>query len=219
MSTNRRKQQKARTSFLMQSQIENAMRVTRSNRQAAEYLRVSHVTYKKFAKLYKNSDGISLYDAHANRCGKGIIKTKLSKNRHALENILLGRHPTYPTDKLMRRMVVSGYASEQCGHCGFSEKRESDQKTPLILNHINGNKTDHRIENLEILCYNCFFLKVGDIRRKDLRNWAYDRPEEVMPSSQLLAENDDEALIESIKDMTISDEDRESLLELLKNLD
>ena len=33
---------KARTTMLMQSQIETAMKVTRSNRAAAEYLRVGY---------------------------------------------------------------------------------------------------------------------------------------------------------------------------------
>jgi hypothetical protein len=58
---------KARTTVLMQSQIEAAMKVTRSNRAAAEYLRVGYNLYKRFAKLYKNSEGVSLFDLHKNQ--------------------------------------------------------------------------------------------------------------------------------------------------------
>jgi len=55
---------KFKTLHLLQSQIENAMKVTRSNRSAAEYLRVTYNTYKKYAKAYKNSAGVTLFDAH-----------------------------------------------------------------------------------------------------------------------------------------------------------
>ena len=48
---------KMKTRLLLQSQIENAMKVTRSNRAAAEYLRVTYATYRKFAQLYKDSNG------------------------------------------------------------------------------------------------------------------------------------------------------------------
>lgn len=55
---------RARSPILLQSQIEAAMKVTRSNRAAAIYLRVSYKFYKKFALLYKNNEGVTLFDAH-----------------------------------------------------------------------------------------------------------------------------------------------------------
>ena len=48
----KRRNRKARTTMLLQSQIEQAMKVTRSNKAAAEYLRVSYPLYRKFAKQY-----------------------------------------------------------------------------------------------------------------------------------------------------------------------
>ena len=68
----KRKNRKARTTMLLQSQIEQAMKVTRSNKAASEYLRVSYPLYRKFAKLYKNADGVTLFDAHLNKSGIGI---------------------------------------------------------------------------------------------------------------------------------------------------
>lgn len=170
---------KARTTFLMQSQIENAMKVTRSNRAAAEYLRVSFNLYKKFAKAYKNSEGISLYEAHANQSGKGISKIHPSNKRFTLDNILLGKHPQYPSEKLFRRLVVSGYIEESCKHCGYCQKRPKDLKSPLLLNHIDGDDTNHKAANLEVLCYNCYFVLVGNIRKNIAApsKEHYDRPE------------------------------------------
>ena len=122
---------KARTTILMQSQIENAMKLTRSNRAAAEYLRVSYNLYKKYAKLYKNNQGVTLFDAHMNQSGYGISKTHVSKKRFKLDEVLLGKHPQYPREKLLRRMVISGYIEEKCNHCGCCQKRPTDLKTPL----------------------------------------------------------------------------------------
>ncbi len=67
---------KARTKVLLQAQIEQAMRVTRSNRAAAEYLRVGYNLYKKYAKLYKDpTTGKNLFEMHMNQQGRGITKS------------------------------------------------------------------------------------------------------------------------------------------------
>jgi hypothetical protein len=204
---------KARTTILLQSQIENAMKVTRSNRAAAEYLRVSYNLYKRYAKLYKNSNGETLFQAHLNQSGYGISKTHVSKKRFKLDEILLGKYPQYPREKLLRRMVISGCIEERCNHCGYCQKRPTDLKTPLILHHLNGNVTDHRRDNLEILCYNCYFVLVGDINRRDLKTHAYDRPEEEVLTSKIL---DSERSMEVLNSMDLLSE--EEKLELLRNL-
>lgn len=204
---------KARTRMLLQSQIENAMKVTRSNRAAAEYLRVSYNLYKKFAKYYKNEEGIPLFELHMNQSGSGISKTHVSQKRFKLDDILTGKYPQYPRDKLLRRLVISGYMEEKCNHCGYCQKRPSDLKTPLILNHVNKNKSDHRIENLEILCYNCYFVLVGNINRKDLKTFRYDRPEEFAPTKSILDSEDSMKVLSSMDLLT--DEEK---IELLKNL-
>lgn len=45
-----------------------------------------------------------------------------------------------------------------CQKCGFSAFHSVDGKTILEINHINGNGSDHRPENLEVLCPNCHAL-------------------------------------------------------------
>ena len=62
--------------LLTKEDIQRAMNVTRSNRAAARYLHVTYNTYKKYAKLYKNEDGITLLEAHKNQEGKGIPKRR-----------------------------------------------------------------------------------------------------------------------------------------------
>lgn len=150
------------------------MKVTRSNRAAAEYLRVSYALYRKFASAYTNSEGVSLFDAHKNQCGRGVSKLTPSARRFSLDEIIQGKHPSYPVEKLLRRLIISGYVEEKCNHCGYCEKRLTDQATPLLLHHMDGNTSNHVMSNLELLCYNCFFMLVGNIR---LNKLFFDRPE------------------------------------------
>jgi hypothetical protein len=208
---------KARTSILLQSQIETAMKMTRSNAAAAEYLRVSYTLYKKFAKLYKNEEGQTLFEAHLNQSGRGMSKTHISKKRMALDEVLLGRHANYPREKLLRRMIISGYIEEKCNHCGYCQKRPSDLKTPLILHNLNGNKTDFRIENLEVLCFNCYFVIVGNISRRDIKHNRYDAPEQYSPTKVDLV--DDEKSLQALSTMDLlTDEEKMDLIKTLGDI-
>ncbi len=159
-----------RTIYLTKPQIEQAIRLTRSNQAAAEYLKVSFPTYKKYAKMFKNAEGVTLFDLHKNQSGRGMVKPREDDRKFKLDDILMGKHPTYPKDKLFRRILASRYIPEQCSHCGFHQRRATDLKVPLIMNHKNGNSTDHRIDNIELLCYNCYFLNIGNLNTATLRN-------------------------------------------------
>ena len=54
--------------------IERAMKHTKSNMSAARFIGCSYPHYKQYAKLYKNEEGKTLFDAHLNRQGRGISK-------------------------------------------------------------------------------------------------------------------------------------------------
>lgn len=207
------KPRKARTSFLLQSQIEQAMKVTRSNRAAAEYLRVSYPLYRRFAKQYTNDEGVSLFDAHYNQSGYGMNKISPSQKRSKLDDILLGKHPYYSREKLLRRLIVNNYFPEQCCNCGFSQKRPTDLRTPLLLNNINGQRNDYRLENLEILCYNCYFVNVGNLSNKDLKVNTIEAPERM----DQIVENEDS--LSALSTMNIlSEEEKLDLIKQMKEL-
>lgn len=209
---------KAKTMFLMQSQIENAMKVTRSNRSAAEYLRVSFNLYKKFAKAYKNDQGIPLFDLHYNKSGRGVTKASPSAKRFSLQDILQGKHPQYPTEKLFRRLIVSGYIEEKCNHCGYCRKRETDLKTPLLLSHIDGNETNHIASNLEVLCYNCYFHLIGNLRKNmsALVRESYDRPEHESQAQAIQDREEREKVLASID--LLSEKEKLDIIKSLSNI-
>jgi len=153
---------------LLKEDIERAMRVTASNKAAARYLNVCYQHYRKYAKLYTNpSTGKTLLEEHGNRGGKGVPKltTNQTKTTIHIRDIVEGKiDPAYfHAHKIRERLVVDGFLEEKCYHCGFNERRVLDYKVPLILNFKDGNKNNYLLDNIEFLCYNCYFLYVGKV--------------------------------------------------------
>jgi hypothetical protein len=152
---------------LSKEMIVAAMNKTKSNRAAARYLNVSYIHFKKWAKIYNDIDtGQVLFDKHKNQSGKGISKFLTNgKKDVALLDIIEGRVDAahFNPQKIKYRLIEEGYLLEECGVCGFHERRVLDYKMPLIMHFKDGNKQHYRLENLEMLCYNHYFLQVGDI--------------------------------------------------------
>ncbi len=64
-------------------------------------------------------------------------------------------------------MIAEGFLKEECVMCGYCERRVSDYKIPLILDFKDGNKNHYNLGNIRFLCYNCYFLNVGNIFNKN----------------------------------------------------
>lgn len=154
---------------LSKEDILRAIRHTKSNRAAARYLGVSYQHYKPFAKLFKVDDtdpaSPTLFDSHKNQSGKGI--PKFLPNRRKEPNV---KHiietgtgwESFTPEKIKFRIIHEGYLAEECAMCTFNERRVTDYKIPLLLNFKDGNKCNYLLPNLELLCYNCYFLYVAD---------------------------------------------------------
>ncbi len=145
---------------LSKEMIVAAQSKTMSNMGAARYLHVSYQHYKRYAKLY------GLFEGHKNQSGKGIPKfLKNSKKDPALLDIIEGRVSAahFSPDKIKYRLIEEGYLLEECSMCGFKERRVLDYKMPLLLHFKDNNKSNYSKENTELLCYNHYFLSVGDV--------------------------------------------------------
>ena len=143
-----------------------AMNKTLSNRAAARYLNCYFQNDKKWAKLYESKTHDNLFEQHKNQSGKGIPKFLRSGGKEpALIDIIEGRidASSFSPDKIKYRLITEGHLMEECSVCKFHERRVSDYKMPLLLNFKDGNKKNYRKENIELLCYNHYFLTVGDI--------------------------------------------------------
>ena len=153
---------------ISKEQILAAMSQTLSNKAAARYLHVSYTHYKKWAKTYDaTEEGYkNLFEQHLNQAGKGIPKfLRADGPEPALLDIIEGRidASSFSPDKLKYRLITEGYLKEECAVCEFHERRVNDYKIPLLLNFKDNNKNNYRKENIELLCYNHYFLQVGDI--------------------------------------------------------
>ena len=167
--------------IVLESDIRDAMAKTRSNLSAAKYLGISYNTYKKWAEAYIDSDtGKTLLELHsAWDYETNTIKTyiprgksrKLNKGRHKqkLEDVLDGKHERYPLSNLKERLFHAGLKPNHCESCGFDHARVIDGKVPLLLSQKDGNRENYDIDNLEILCYNCYYLISGNVFGRDKR--------------------------------------------------
>lgn len=153
--------------ILSKEQILAAQAKTRSNRAAARYLHVSYQHYKLYANIYKDDkSGKTLYELHANPSGKGIPKfLRLDGKEPALIDVLEGRIPIdhFTPDKIKERIIREGLIEEKCARCNFLERRIIDTRMPLILHFKDGNKRNYSLSNIDLLCYNCYFLYIGNI--------------------------------------------------------
>jgi hypothetical protein len=142
---------------ILESDILDAQSKSRSGFETARTLGVSYNTYKKWAKTY------GIFENALNPSGIGIVRAnQVHKGENALDKILAGEgRPDYPIARLKRRLITSGYFAEECTCCGFDEQRASDGKVPLLLDFLDNDWQNHKLENLRFLCYNCFFLLVG----------------------------------------------------------
>jgi len=152
---------------LSKEQIVAAQAKTKSNMAAARYLHVSYQHYKRYAKLY------NLFERHKNQSGKGIPKFLKGPKKmpHMLE-IIEGRiaASSFDPNKLKYALIEQGYLSEECAICKFKERRVLDYKMPLLLHFQDGNSNNYSLENVQLLCYNHYFLNVGDVfNAKDVK--------------------------------------------------
>jgi hypothetical protein len=148
---------------LLESQIKAAQENSRSAFEAARLLGVSYNTYKKYAKLY------GIFEDLKNPYGIGIEKAKKIKNKkYHIDDLIDGKHLHYPLHKFKNKLFDSGYVPKVCGSCGFSEARITDGKMPLLIDFLDGNLNNRKLDNIRPLCYNCFFLLVGE---RNVKNW------------------------------------------------
>ena len=143
-----------------------AMAKTKSNRAACRYLNVSYQHYKKWAKLYESDTHDNLFEQHKNQSGKGIPKfLNPGKSDFNVLDIIEGRldSSSFNPSKIKHRLSEEGYLKEECNQCGYHERRVIDYKMALLLHFRDGNKKHYGLNNVEFLCYNCYFTTIGDI--------------------------------------------------------
>jgi hypothetical protein len=101
-------------------------------------------TLQKYAQLWQIPT--DHFDPYAANRGPRPGKTPLAD--------VLVENSTYNRASLKRRLFEEGLKERRCELCGQDENWQG-RVMGLILDHINGARDDHRLENLRIVCPNC----------------------------------------------------------------
>jgi len=145
---------------LFESEILEAQSHTETAINAAKYLGISYKTYKKWCKVY------NLWKTNPWVRGAKKKYWDSNKGKYPLNQILEGKFPNYPIYRLKNLLIRSCVKEAKCEICDFKEKRFTDDKIPLLVNFKDGDEKNYKLENLQILCYNHYFLMGrGFIRR------------------------------------------------------
>ena len=134
------------------SRIEWAIKSTLSIRAASQYLGVAYNTFRKYAIMY------DLFEQNKNQPGKGVTNKGNTGWGIKLQDIFDGKNPRYPHWKLQERVVRDGYLKQECSNCGYDDYRDKDMRGPYLINFLDGDPENHALDNLHLLCYNCFFI-------------------------------------------------------------
>lgn len=122
-------------------QVEYAISSTRSEAEAARFLGCKCPTLEKYAALY----------------GIEVIKNPHHKGYPAHNRSVQTADEAFQKgSKASKGILVYWLKQERewkCECCGLTEWQ--GKRLPLEVHHINGDRTDQRRENLQILCPNC----------------------------------------------------------------
>ena len=129
---------------------------SRSIRQVLGFLNLraaggNYAQIKKYLNIYK----VNTTHFKGRGWNKGLKMP--FKPKIPLKDILIS-NSNYQSYKLKNRLIKIGLKKEICEICGWAQK-SVDGRIPLELDHINGKRTDNKINNLRILCPNCHSLQ------------------------------------------------------------
>jgi hypothetical protein len=80
-------------------------------------------------------------------------KWQATKELMEKNNALLPTNCGYGYNPRIAKKYLAETRGYKCAICAYSEWR--GEPIPLILDHINGNPEDHRLENVRLVCGNC----------------------------------------------------------------
>ncbi|TSC83665.1 MAG: HNH endonuclease [Parcubacteria group bacterium Gr01-1014_13] len=110
-------------------------------KQVKKYLRDNNIDYTHFTGSAWNKGMRGLVRASTLPLSKILVKGK-----------------EYQSHKLRIRLFNEKVKEKKCELCDWAQVSK-DGRLPLELNHINGDPSDNRLENLQVLCPNCHSLE------------------------------------------------------------
>ena len=146
-----------RRKVITKKMIEDSQAVTKSNAEASRWLGVNYLTYRKYAKIY------GLFDQHLNQRGVGI-KKGYGKYRKPLDELLSSERKVKLTRRyLKKRLVEENWVQEECSSCGYNEIVMGKDNVALLIDFIDGDNENTKLDNIRLLCPNCYLSYNGQM--------------------------------------------------------
>ena len=98
------------------------------------------------------------------------FRYKREKLKYDIGDILNGKYPNYPTSKLNKRLIKEGYKEAKCECCG--NKEWMGYPIMLELHHIDGNRQNNQLSNLQLLCPNCHSI-TDNFKSKNITHYKF----------------------------------------------
>lgn len=128
-------------------EIQKAIFSTSSMRKASEFLEIPYTSFKSLAIKH----GVWV----PNQGRKGIERGKRNTTHKTLLEVL--ENKSYRQTRRIKELLYEfNYKIPKCEKCGI--ENWCGEKITFDLHHIDGNKYNNRLSNLEILCPNCHSL-------------------------------------------------------------
>lgn len=112
----------------------------------------------------------------------GIINVRnyLERWKQGLES---GSTSNGEISKVVRKYILEKFKN-MCSKCGWKEVNLTTQKIPVQIEHIDGNYSNNKEENLTVLCPNCHSLTstFGNLNRGKGRKYRYKRTAGIEPA-------------------------------------
>ena len=102
---------------------------------------------------YKSSQQTGKYCS--NKCQQEYQKNKVVEDWKS--DSTTGVKAGYRLKSAIRDYIFGKY-NHKCSSCGWNKVNESTGKSPLEVDHIDGNCSNNKEENLRLLCPNCHSL-------------------------------------------------------------
>mgnify|MGYP004140561109 CR=1 FL=1 len=144
-----------RRKVITKKMIEDAQSNTKSNMAASRWLGINYLTYRKYAKVY------GLFERHLNPSGVGI-KKGYGKYRKPLDELLASdRKVKLTKGYLKKRLIADSWTEEECNSCGYNEIVMGKNGVALLIDFIDGNSSNSKLDNIRLLCPNCYLSYNG----------------------------------------------------------